>query len=454
MKRITIIGGGASGTLTAVNLLRNSGDKPLTISLVEKRAEVGRGVAYSTDHDLHFLNVPAGKMSAFPDDPDNFHQWLLSNGFDYAASDFVPRKLYGRYLRELLDDTIAGASPNAVLNIINDEAENIIFEGDTANVILHSGETIASDKVVLAFGNFPPPHPSVPDLRFTEQPKYVRNVWEKDILSITDKDDAVLVIGTGLSMVDVALRLNDGGHKGPIYVISTRGLVPSVHKLGFNYEPFNDTLLKFERITDILKEVRKRAVASSDHDSDWRAVIDSIRPATQQLWLGLPLAEKRYFMQHLSRHWNAARHRMPPQVAERMERMKAAEGFHLLSGRLKHISVTEDGRFLVNYTVNGQQNYLEVDAIMNCIASQANFSKIESPLVKNMMEAGLIRCDALCLGLDALPNGALIGADGKTSDKIFTLGTALKGILWETTAIPEIRVQAKELGKMLVDSEK
>ncbi|MBX3289308.1 MAG: FAD/NAD(P)-binding protein [Acidobacteria bacterium] len=327
MKRITIIGGGASGTLTAVNLLRNSGEGPLTISLIEKRTEIGRGVAYSTDHDLHFLNVPAGKMSAFPDDPDNFHQWLLSNGFDYAASDFVPRKLYGRYLRELLDDAFANASPNAVINIINDEPENIVFEGDTANVILRSGEKIASDKVVLAFGNFPPPHPSVPDLRFTEQPKYIRNVWEKDVLSVTDKDDAVLVIGTGLSMVDVALRLNDSGHKGPIYVISTRGLVPSVHKLGFNYEQFNDTLLKFERITDVLKEVRKHSVASSDQDSDWRAVIDSIRPATQQLWIGLPIAEKRYFMQHLSRHWNSARHRMPPQVAERLEKNEDGRRF-------------------------------------------------------------------------------------------------------------------------------
>ncbi|MBX3289309.1 MAG: hypothetical protein KF855_08175 [Acidobacteria bacterium] len=133
--------------------------------------------------------------------------------------------------------------------------------------------------------------------------------------------------------------------------------------------------------------------------------------------------------------------------------MKTEEGFELLSGRLKHISVTETGKFLVNYTVNGKQNYLEVDAIMNCIAAQANFSKIESPLVKNMMASGTIRCDALCLGLDALPNGAIIDAEGNTSDTIFTLGSALKGILWETTAIPEIRLQAKELGKMLTASE-
>ena len=177
MKRITIVGGGASGTLVAVNLLKKSDAEPLLITLIEKQNPLGGGVAFSTPDDLHLLNVPAGKMSAFPDEPYHFHEWLASNGFEYAPSDFVPRKLYGRYLKELLDNAIAKASPASEVKILNDEATDVAADENSAAVVLSSGDQIASDKVVLAFGNFPPPHPSVPDLRFTEKPKYVHNVW-------------------------------------------------------------------------------------------------------------------------------------------------------------------------------------------------------------------------------------------------------------------------------------
>lgn len=450
MKRITIVGGGASGTLVAVNLLKKSDAEPLLITLIEKQNPLGGGVAFSTSHDLHLLNVPAGKMSAFPDEPYHFHEWLASNGFEYAPSDFVPRKLYGRYLKELLDNAIAKASPASEVKILNDEATDVAADENSAAVVLSSGDQIASDKVVLAFGNFPPPHPSVPDLRFTEKPKYVHNVWGPNAMDAIGPEDTVLVIGTGLSMVDVALRLNKMGHKGEILAISTRGLLPAVHKLGFAYEQFNEKLLGYTRITDLLKEVRGRAKNAAASESDWRAVIDSIRPATQQIWQGLPTAEKRYFMQHLSRHWNVARHRMAPQIAERLAKMTNAGEFRILSGRLKHISVTDNDRFLINYTVNGGQNYLEADAVINCIASQANFSKIESALVKNMLASGTLRCDELRLGLDASPDGALKDKDGNTSTVLYTLGTALKGILWETTAIPEIRTQARDLADTLL----
>ena len=101
MKRITIIGGGASGTLLAVNLIKHSDENPIEINLVEKAGEIGCGGAFSTAQDINLLNVPAAKMGAFTDEVEHFHKWLAENDYDYAPDDFVPRKIYGEYLREV-----------------------------------------------------------------------------------------------------------------------------------------------------------------------------------------------------------------------------------------------------------------------------------------------------------------------------------------------------------------
>ncbi len=178
-------------------------------------------------------------------------------------------------------------------------------------------------------------------------------------------------------------------------------------------------------------------------------MIDSLRPHTQKIWRGLPVSEKRYFLQHLSRHWNVARHRMPAVAAESLEKLRMEGFFELLSGRLNHISVDEDDHFLVNFQLGGEQTYKTVDVIVNCIGSEANFSRIDSKLVRNLLSGGKIRCDAVFQGLDATPDGKLLDSDGRPSPVLHTLGTALKGTLWESTAIPEIRVQARDLASEL-----
>ncbi|HMQ02851.1 MAG TPA: FAD/NAD(P)-binding protein [Pyrinomonadaceae bacterium] len=450
MRKITIVGGGASGTLLAVNLSSVSAETPLSITLVESRSRIGRGVAFSTKFDCHLLNVPAGKMSAFPDEPDHFLNWLTSNGHGFEASDFVPRRLFGEYLTALLDERCRMASGNVRFASIEEEAVSLEVNGSTSKLHLASGTTIDVDAAVLAFGNFLPPHPTVPDLSFISANKYIRDVWADDAFETVQPDDQVLIVGTGLSMVDVVLRLRSSGHKGKITSISTRGLLPAVHKLGFHYDPFFDEIRGSTRITEIFTAVRKHARRAGEANSDWRAVIDSLRPYTQRLWQGLPIAEKRYFLQHLSRYWNAARHRMPPAVAAVIDEMQKEGSLEIVSGRLRHISIDNKGDFLVNAIRDGEQSYLNANVLVNCIASQSNFAHIESEFVRDLLAKGLISCDPLCQGLDATPDGQLLNAAGEPSVPLWTLGTALKGTLWETTAIPEIRVQAAKLAKRLV----
>jgi uncharacterized NAD(P)/FAD-binding protein YdhS len=448
MKRITIIGGGASGTLLAINLLRYKGSERVEINIVEKREKVGRGVAFGTEHDVHLLNVPAGKMSAFPDEPGHFLRWLNKDGPNFESNSFVPRKYFADYLTTTLEDSEGNAVPNVVLNIYDGEAISIDLDSERAEINTAEGDTFYSEGVVLAFGNFPPPHPTVDDLAFTEAPKYFREAWSPRVEELIRIDDSVLVIGTGLSMADAVMQLEKHGHRGKITAISTRGILPAVHKLGFSYPDFYDELRGKKKITDLFRTVQGHMEHAASNGSDWRAVIDSLRPHTQQLWLDLPLAEKRYFMQHLSRYWNAARHRMPAETATVVDSLQKAGQLEILRGRLRSIKYSD--RFEIEYRCNGEMRSIRTDAVVNCIGPESNFAKVESSLVRNLLDKGLIRCDALNFGLDAMTNGNLLSADGKPSPVLYTLGTALKGILWESTAIPEIRSQARSLGELLL----
>lgn len=448
MKRITIIGGGASGTLLAVQLLRAAKSEPVEINMIEKRSVIGRGVAYSTTDDVHLLNVPASRMGAFADDVAHFMTWLGEKGYDYGPDSFVPRRIFGEYLRDVLDNAQDEKHDSVKLNVFEDDAVDISVDSNKAEITLASGETMYSEKAVLAFGNFLPPHPSVADLSFTSHPKYFQSPWHEGVFESIEKNEDILIIGTGLSMVDVVLKLARSGHSGKISAISTRGLLPAVHKLGLAYPSFSDELRSTTRITDMLKSVRAHIKKAEETGSDWRAVIDSLRPITAEIWQSLPVSEKRYFKQHLSRYWNVARHRMPAEVADILDNLKDEGRLEILTGRLKRIE--GDQRFTVHYTNTGVENNLTADTIINCIGSESNFRKLDSALVSNLFDRGLIRSDALNFGIDALPNGSVVGQNGENSDVIFTLGTALKGTLWETTAIPEIRSQARDLAEVLL----
>lgn len=450
MKRITIIGGGASGTLLAVNLLRNAGSNEIEINLVEKSAKVGRGVAFGTTQSSHLLNVPAGRMGAFPDDVEGFYRWLVDQGESYAKNDFVPRVKYGAYLRDTFNRAVELKQPKTRFNLVDDEAVDISVNGKSAQVMLCSGKVLPSSNVVLAFGNFKPPHPSVGDLAFVDSSKYFQDPWSSGLYETAEPDDTMFIVGTGLSMVDVALHFHQHGHRGKIYAISTRGMLPAVHKLGFSYPSFAHEVDSAKRITDILKTVRRHMAAADGDGSNWRAVIDSLRPVTQKMWLNLPIDEKRYFKQHLSRYWNVARHRMPAEAAEVLEEMRAKGTLEILKGRLRSISLDEEGKFDIRFSTVDSEHAAKSDLLINCIGSEANFAKIDSVFVQNLIARRHIRPDELTLGIDATPDGRVIGKDDRPSEVVRTLGTALKGILWESTAIPEIRTQARDLALNLL----
>jgi uncharacterized NAD(P)/FAD-binding protein YdhS len=434
MKRITIIGGGATGTLLAVNLVRNAGDQPVLINIVEKNERFGLGVAYSTVQDYHVLNVPAGKMGAFPDDVEHFHKWLGDNGHDFKPSDFVPRRLYGEYLRKLFWETYENRPSNVTVNLFSEEAIDILFKGDEAEVWLNSGTCLRSDKVVLAFGNFPPPPPRTEDPQFLFSSKYFANPWNNRIGDTIKDTDDVFIIGTGLTMVDTALGFYHRYHKGKIFAASRHGLLPATHKLGFSYPSFETEIDGQSTVRSMLKTVRNHIKAAESGDGDWRGVIDSLRPFTQKAWMKLALPEKLRFMRHLKHFWNTARHRIAPECAEVLYRMQWTDQLHIKKGKIKGIHLNGNNKFHIDVG----PEHLEADVVINCTGSESDFSKVEVPLVQNLLTKGAIKTDPLSLGLEADPRG-------KITENLYTIGTALKGVMWESTAMPELRAQAREL---------
>lgn len=449
MQKITIIGGGASGSLLAINLVKHHAvtAAPLEINLIEKSGETGRGVAYGTTKGFHLLNVPAAKMGAFPDDIEHFYNWLVTNGYDYLPESFVPRKIYGDYLQQVFRETISVKPEQVKISVLESEAVDVAIQNGETKVLLKNGAALISDKIVLAFGNFLPPNVRTVSNDYIRSPRYFRSPWRADIPAAIDKNENVLIIGTGLTGIDVILSLYNNNHQGKIYALSTHGLLPTVHAPAKIYPSFQAEIEGCQTVRQMLKTVRKHFALAESSGNNWRAVIDSLRPFTQETWFRLPLTEKRCFMRHLQRRWDVARHRMPPECFGVLQDLQTAKQLRILRGRIDEINLTDAEKFLVAFGNNSQ---IEIDRVINCTGSESNYARIDQPLIKNLMTRGEIKPDALSIGLETAPSGEIINQRGEVSKTFYTFATAQKGVLWECTAMPDIRKQAQKLALRLL----
>jgi uncharacterized NAD(P)/FAD-binding protein YdhS len=446
---IAIIGAGFSGTMVAVHLLRYA-QQPLTIYLIESKAsQLGRGVAYSTDQDCHLLNVPAKNMSAFPDKPNHFFAWAKVRERELQQSawiseitpdSFLPRRIYGDYLL----DVLAKAEQAAPQHFVHRKTDKVlsISQDEEGGVLVLSGAELRVQKAVLAIGNFPPGDPKVEDPGFYQRGRYFSNPWSSDVLPALLTTQSCLLIGTGLTMVDWAVLLKEQAYQGQIHSISRHGLLPQVHK-PYSRNPSSINLSPELTARNLLSQLRQLA---NEPAYDWRQVVDIIRPITQTLWTGLSLMEQKRFLRHLRTYWDCHRHRLAPAVAEQFQAMRQSGQLQQHTGRVVAFHETaQDVDVLIHRRGHNNLEPIKVEAVVNCSGSESDYRKLSSPLVKDLLQQGLACPDALTLGLDVSADGALIDIQGNISERLFTLGPPLKGNLWETTAVPEIRVQAESL---------
>jgi uncharacterized NAD(P)/FAD-binding protein YdhS len=449
---IAIIGGGFSGTLIAVNLLKKA-TIPLDIYLIERNSSIGVGIAYSTQQGCHLLNVPANKISAFADDPDHFYRWLQCH-FDRTVQPdaFVSRRWYGQYVQSILNEAKERSAATVYFEPMTAEALSIQPDGPKLRILLDSGIVLSTDQVVLAVGNLPPSDPVVADPSFYRSPRYVRSVWSNESLSDLDPAAPVLLIGSGLTAIDTVLSLRRQGHRGTIHLISRRGLLPQPHRStsrkNRHWKMSNSMPLTMPALLRHLRQQVDRAVAAG---GDWRDVIDALRPHTQALWQKLSLAEKRRFLRHLRPYWEVHRHRLAPAIAQTVATLLQSGAVHLHAA---HIHSYDEDLTGVNVTIRHRGSHqletLRVQRVINCTGPACDYCQSSHPLLTSLVVAGLVRSDALKLGLDVATSGALIAADGKPSSQLYTLGSPCKGLLWETTAVAEIRSQACALAEQLL----
>jgi uncharacterized NAD(P)/FAD-binding protein YdhS len=449
LKSFIIIGGGASGVLMAAQLLGRSPDT--TVRIFERSGDLGAGIAYSTQNPHHLLNVRAYNMSAFPDQPEHFLNWLQNNSHAvtkgmWQPQSFAPRTLYRLYLNALLKPYLESDKPRIFIE--NSDVSDVSYEGMRPQVTNSTGESFPADAIIVATGN---------EAAIATSGGHVTEYWSSNGYFDIPSDHSVAILGTGLSMVDSVISLLDKGHKGQIHAISRRGLLPARHAPSEPFPIDAEALPVADGLPMLLRIVRKMIeqweAESETEGKSWRSVIDGLRPHTKNIWNRLPLRQRQSFLRHLRPWWDVHRHRMAPEVADRIESARQSgqliiTAAHLaaVKNKAEHIAI----RFRKRRGKGLEE--LDVQTVIDCRGGSSRFSTTRNLALISLMERGLARPDALDLGLDVTADLRVLNARGEPSGPIFAIGPVTKGIFWEVTAVPDIRVQTEKLAKTLLES--
>jgi uncharacterized NAD(P)/FAD-binding protein YdhS len=447
---VLIVGGGFSGTMLAVHLLRHTG---LSIAVVDRGTLPGRGLAYGSPHRFHLLNVPAGEMSAWPDAPNDFLSWARIH-FDPSlqARSFPPRSVYGVYVGSVLEATLDEFGRER-FQWIRDEARSLHRQKGRLAVQTNLGAELLASVVVLATGNFPPANPRLPGLK-TRSSLYFQFAWAKNVLEDLPTTGSILLLGSGLTSVDLIMALKSKGFRGMIHVLSHKGLFPRPRRQQRPDEPWPLFWDKTSprTVRGLLRLIRNQVRAAAAQGINWRAVIDSLRPVTQEIWRSLPIEEQRRFVRHLRAHWDVHRHRVAPEIADLLADMRNDGLVRLHTGTVTRYSES-DNKANVHYWDRGTRSKkkLRVNRVINCSGSETDCRRIDESFITSLVVQGFARPDRLFLGVDVDEHGALIDYKGTPSHRLYAIGPVRKGCFWETTAVPEIRVQAAALAEHLAD---
>lgn len=438
-RTIVIIGGGASGVLLAAQLLK-ADNLALRVAIVEKTGVFGRGLAYSTTLDEHLLNVGAHNMSAFPDAPDHFRRWLGTRGIDIADDSlyFAPRRLYGDYLGEIAAG-LAAREPER-LRLVHADVVSVLPHAGGVAVCLADGTTLEADAAVLAVGHDAEPAGVAPHAMKPGAP-------EDTPLAA---DAPVLILGSGLSMIDAWLSLEARGHRGPVTVLSRRGLMPRPH-LSDKPAPIDiaDVPLGVSpaRFMHWLRGLVRAHEAAGGH---WQDVVDGLRPFNQRIWQAWSGEERRRFLRHAKAWWDVHRHRAAPQIDARLAAAVGEGGLIPVAAKVETVEAADDG-LLVTLRPRGETTVqtLAVARIYDCTGVVRDVASGSLAPVRSLTDRGLARPDPLRLGLDVAEDCAVLDAAGNPSGRVFAIGPLTRGALFEIEAVPDIRVQAAALAGTL-----
>ncbi|MET0582626.1 MAG: FAD/NAD(P)-binding protein [Pseudoxanthomonas sp.] len=445
---IAIIGGGAGGVLTALHALRLA-EAGVRIALIEPTARLAQGVAYATTHAEHLLNVPARRMSAFNDKPDDFVDFLVAregeSARDAIAVSSAQRRHYGDYRRERLQQ--ARDATAARFEVVQDRVTGLDDAEGMLRIDLESGQSIRARGIVVAVGNNPKPLPARGTSDLSKDS--VLEAWNFDAIKRIPADAEICIAGSGLSMVDTALSLVANGHRGRVHVLSRHALLPLSHSK-HAVADFDAEALLAMRLRQRMRVLRDAAREAQQHGLPWQAVMESARPLVQKLWCTLCDGDQRRFLRHVVRYWDVHRHRIAPQVHAQLERLQASGQLRLHRGRLQTVS-REGNRIRVTLMMRDRRTQeLDVDRIVNATGVEMRAQLMRNPLLSDLLGKGKARPGPHGIGIDTAVDGEMVDAQGQAQPDLMVVGSLRIGRLWESIAVPELRGQAEAAARRLL----
>jgi uncharacterized NAD(P)/FAD-binding protein YdhS len=437
-KHVVVIGAGFSGVAVAAALVRRKNGP--VVSLIE-RGRFGPGLAYATKDRAHLLNVRASNLSAYADKPSDFADWLKSKtGADATA--FAARGRYGEYIESVLRRAERARLFSKSLTRIRGEAIACREGSGWWRVETASGKTLETNSIVLALGNQDVTHPAV----FTSADVQVAEPWDAKALKRIGRGD-VLLIGAGLTMIDVALSLASRPGIRTIYAISRRGLTPRMH-LDPPMPPPSTPLHVPQNLSDALHVFRREVREMAERGEPWQLAVDRMRSATPSLWRGLPLEMQQRFLRHLRVWWDVHRHRAAPEVSSRAHGLYESGKLRVLAGEI--VSATKTGRTIeIYHRQRGSmvRHRLEVTAVVNCTGANPDLTRSSDALIQQLLREGVARPHPNGYGFDLDDQSRIISAAGAPQPGLYAIGPITQGAFWESTAVPEIRARAAAIAE-------
>jgi len=454
---VLIIGGGLSGTMLAVQLLRLPGRRQILV--IEPRAELGRGEAYSAVELGHTLNGNAARMSVDPDNPDDLTQWLTEHiaagGWPESAEQavpiselFPPRGLFGVYAQQRLAE--AKARSASTVEHVRAEVIDVQVDADSTLLTLDNGQQLRGNFAVLATGMFPAAR--TPQTHSSGVNAAAVDPWDVATMRRLDPRSTVLIIGSGLTMVDAVVSLEQAGHRGPIEIFSRHGLLPHVRRQPPAWDDFlaADPALRSPR--QLLRELRRQCTIAQAQGIDWQAPLDTVRVHIGRLWSQASEREKRQFVRHVRPWWESHHHRSPPLSAQLVARLHEEGRLRIRAASFKGLVPAQSG-VTIAVRQRGEQTLTQVTgaALINSSGIEYDWRRVARPLPQQLLKRGLIQPGPLALGIAADASGAVLDAQGQVSARLFAMGPPLRGMWWESTAVTDVALQAKALASKLAE---
>lgn len=460
---VLIVGGGLSGTLLAMQLLRLPGARHIV--LVEPRAELGRGEAYSATELGHTLNGNAARMSIDPDDADDLTRWLQAHiadgGWPESAEQqvpvahlFPPRGLFGQYAQQRLAEALViGSRQGSSLTHIRDEVVDLLTDEQRVQVTLKDGRQLQAAAAVLATGMFPAARTA--QRQSSGLNAAALDPWDVEAMRGLAVDARVLIIGSGLTMVDALESLNRAGHRGPIEVFSRHGLLPHVRRQPPAWEDFLTLSPEVRSPLQLLRALRRQCELAEAAGVDWQAPLDTVRVHIARLWSQANDAQRRQFVRHVRPWWESHHHRSPPQGNALLEKLLEEGRLTIRAASLQGVDVSADGRPRIRLRHRGQADVrvVEGDGLINSTGIEYDWRRVDKALPRQLLERGLIRPGNLGLGIAADRSGAVLNTHSEPAKRLFAMGPPLRGEWWESTAVTDVALQAKALAARLVGLE-